>query len=50
MTESGILTDYAKTTPNDTGVLGVPDGESGKLFYCIYIYYLQIEYNNIVRN
>ena len=38
MTESEILTDYTKTTPNDTGVLGLPDGKSGKLFYYIYIY------------
>ena len=38
MNESEILTDYTKTTPNDTDVLGLPDGESGKLFYYIYIY------------
>ena len=38
MTEAGIVTDYAKNTPNDTGVLGLPDGESGKMFYYIYIY------------
>ena len=38
MNESEILTDYTKTTPNDTGVLGLPDGESGKMFYYIYIY------------
>ena len=37
MNESEILTDYTKTTPNDTDVLGLPDGESGKLFYYIYI-------------
>ena len=38
MNESEILTDYTKTTPNDTDVLGLPYGESGKLFYYIYIY------------
>ena len=38
MNESEILTDYTKTTPNDTAVLGLPERESGKLFYYIYIH------------
>ena len=50
MNESEILTDYTKTTPNDTGVLGLPDGESGKMFYYIYIYAVLRNWLSVNKN